>query len=117
MHAAVSHTKVQEVLIALEEVLAEETQALIHLDPTTVETASRRKFTLTQTLAAIDQPFTREEQLQLTRVRTKLRNNLVLLAHAREHVQVAVQTAQGRPLTLPFNSQPMSAAARLDLRG
>lgn len=117
MQEPASKTTVQEVLSALEELLTKETQVLVQLDAAGVEATSQRKLELTQSLAANDQPFTTEERLQLTRVRVKLRNNLVLLAHAREHVHVKVRAMTGRPPPLTPDQQPSSISTRLDLRG
>ena len=52
MHEAASTPTVHEVLLALEELLTHETQALIRLDPEAVEATSKRKLVLTESLAA-----------------------------------------------------------------
>jgi hypothetical protein len=117
MQEAASTTTVQEVIFALDEILTHETQALIRLDATAVEAAAQRKLELTESLAAFAQPFSNAEQLQLAKIRGKLRNNLILLAHAREHVKATVQIMTGRPPTFAPHQKYLSGSVRLDLRG
>ena len=117
MQEVASKLTVLEVLNELENVLTEETQALTRLDPTAVEAASKQKLILSESLSALAQPFNKEERLRLAKIRTKLRHNIVLLAHAREYVQVTVQTLAGRPQSIAPNHQALSSSARLDVRG
>ena len=117
MHEAASTPTVHEVLLALEELLTHETQALIRLDPEAVEATSKRKRVLTESLAAFDQSFSREERLRLTKIRTKIRNNLVLLAQAREYVQLTVRTITGQPPTLDPTQTQSTSSTLLDVRG
>jgi hypothetical protein len=117
MQEVASTLTVSELLNELDDVLTEETQALTRLDPTAVDATAKRKLLLSESLSAITQPFSKDERLRLAKIRTKLRHNIVLLAHAREYVQVTAKTIVGQPQSVAPDYQPPSLSARLDVRG
>jgi flagellar biosynthesis/type III secretory pathway chaperone len=117
MHEAASTPKVHEILNALEDLLTQETQALVRLDADSVETLSKRKLSLTSSLSTCDLRLLREEQPRLNHLRNVLRNNLVLLAHAREYVTVKIRTLNGGPVTLEPKYTGVSPSSRLNVRG
>jgi flagellar biosynthesis/type III secretory pathway chaperone len=117
MHEAASTPKVHEILNALEDLLTQETQALVRLDADSVESLSKQKLSLTSTLSTLDPRSLREEQPRLNRLRNVLRNNLVLLAHAREYVTVKIRTLNGGPVTIEPKYAQVSQSSRLNVRG
>lgn len=102
---------------SLEQLLAEETQALIRLDSEGVQSIAQRKLKLCEELAAARDAFAQSDRKRLDSLRQRLRHNLILLAHAREHVQITVNLMTGRPSTLGPQEQLSAGPVRLDLRG
>jgi C4-dicarboxylate-specific signal transduction histidine kinase len=117
MHDAASRSKACEILDSLDDLLTQEAQALIRLDAETVKSLAHRKLELTSTLADCDRQSLREQQPRLTKLRSVLRNNLVLLAHAREHVTVTIRTLKGGPPVIEPPHTRVNQATRLDVKG
>lgn len=102
---------------SLEELLAEETLALVRLDSEGVQSIAQRKLRLCEELAAKRDTFAQSDKRRVERLQQRLRHNLILLAHAREHVQITVNLMTGRPSTLRPQEQLSPYPVRLDLRG
>jgi flagellar biosynthesis/type III secretory pathway chaperone len=119
-----------EVLVALEQLLAEERTALVRLDRAAIEAFGLRKLELDEELRQLteQQPLELSERKLLERVRQAALENQLLLAHARSCVQgilslLAPHNAPGYSLPghqSPAQNAPGGAPApplALNLRG
>ena len=104
-------------LVDLEQTLRDERGYLLALDAASIDALNPRKAGLEKELRA----FAPEELLQsrsrLDGIRRQLQENLVLLVHAREHVQQKLGIEPPPIVVAARPSNPAAAGTRLNLRG
>lgn len=116
MQEVIYKRRIDEVLVDLEQLLTDEKKYLLDLDATSIDALNPRKTQVERELLAFapEDLLSYRERLEL--VRRRIQENLVLLVHAREHIQrkLGIEpqgTGAGRP------SSPVAAGTRLNLRG
>ncbi|MBK7395608.1 MAG: hypothetical protein IPJ34_04720 [Myxococcales bacterium] len=98
----------RSVLAALDALLIEERRAIRKLDGLAVDHAAVRKLTLVRLVQGFSQPELRAEGATLTRVIAALRQNGVLLAHARDCLRDAIAARSERPLSTDSHDRPVT---------
>ncbi len=116
MQEVTTHRSINEVLVDLGQVLQEERTALLSLDATSIDELNQRKAALESELSGYDGELSLEQQDRLKQVRLQLRNNLVLLIHARDHIQARLGIERPSVVQRPA-SKPVVGGTRLNLRG
>jgi hypothetical protein len=116
MQEVTNHRSIDAVLIELQQVLHEERDALLSLDATQIDALNSRKLSLDKELATYDGDWTDSQQFRLEGLKQKLRNNLILLMHARDHIhsRLGIESA---PVVSRPTSKPAVGGNRLNLRG
>lgn len=109
----------EEALTELEALLSEERDAIVRLDGTRVLGLAMRKQELASLLAAHKGSFTRASAARLQALAPALRQNGILLAHARDVIRdgVAVARSGGAKLISPAAPPPKSERRALSVRG
>jgi hypothetical protein len=116
MQEVTTHRSINEVLVDLEQVLQEERTALLSLDASSIDELNQRKTGLESELSGYKGDLPVEQRSRLEHVRLQLRNNLVLLIHARDHIQARLGLE--RPSVVQrLASKPAVGGIRLNLRG
>jgi hypothetical protein len=108
---------INEVLVDLEQILRDERKYLVALDADSIDALNPMKICVERELLAFDPHEILSQRPRIEAVRIQLQENLVLLVHAREQVQLRLgiepQTAAA---ARNANSTP-AAGARLNLKG
>ncbi len=116
MQEVTTQRSISEVLVELEQVLQEERTALLSLDASCIDDLNQRKADLESALSGYKGELSLEQQRQLAKLKLQLRHNLVLLVHARDHVQARLGIE--RPSVVQrLASKPVVGGTRLNLRG
>ena len=116
MQEVTSRRSIDVVLLDLEQVLHEERHALLSLDATTIDALNSRKLGLEAELSEYTLELTSPQQAHLVQLKHQLRNNLILLIHARDHVQARLGIESAPTVPRP-TSKPVLGGNRLNLRG
>lgn len=117
MQEATTNPNVTQLLDELAHVLSEERDALIHMDAEGIERTAATKATLSEELHRRREEFNDTNRARLRVIQTDVRHNLILLVHARDHIQSTLGILTGRP-TLPGQMhKAVAESVRLDLRG
>ena len=103
-------------LLDLEEVLHKERDALLSLDATAIDALNGRKLDLESELSAYAHELSAAQLARLTQLKHQLRNNLILLIHARDHIQARLGI-ESPPIVPRCASKPVVGGNRLNLRG
>ncbi len=98
----------RSVLAALDALLIEERRAIRKLDGPTVDHSATRKASLVETLRGFSAEQLRAEGAALSRVIAALRQNGVLLAHARDCLRDAIAARSERPLSPDSHDRPVT---------
>lgn len=106
---------IDEVLVDLEQILRDERQYLLALDADSIDALNPRKSGVERELLAFAPQDLLTQRERLTLVRNQLRENLVLLVHAREQVQRRLGI-EPQPVPVSRPSTPV-AGVRLNLKG
>jgi hypothetical protein len=117
MQEASPNTSTDQLLNELAATLREERDALVHMDAEGIERSSAAKSRLSDELAQRRGEFTNAHRKRLNILQTDLRHNLILLVHARDHIQTTLSILTGRPTTPGQMRKPVAESVRLDLRG
>ena len=104
------------VLFELAQVLNEERAALLALDATHIDALNIRKLGLDTELAAHTGDFSDSQKSCLQTLKQQLRNNLILLVHARDHIQARLGFEEP-PIVPRPSAKPVVGGSRLNLRG
>lgn len=116
MQEVINQRSINEVLVDLEQVLQEERTALLSLDASSIDDLNQRKADLESALSGYKGELSLQQQGHLVQLRAQLRNNLVLLIHARDHIQARL--GMERPSVVQrLASKPVVGGIRLNLRG
>lgn len=99
---------VARTVAALEALLTEERAAIRALDGPAVDHAASRKLALVEALRNFPPEALRAEGRHITRLVAQLRQNGVLLAHARDCLRDAVAARADRPLSPDSHDRPVS---------
>lgn len=108
---------IDEVLVDLEQILRDERKYLVALDADSIDALNPKKTSVEHELLAFAPEELLSQRNRIEMVRTQLQENLVLLVHAREQVQIRLGI---EPQTAAAARNPNStpaAGARLNLRG
>ena len=116
MPEVTTHRSINEALVELEQVLHEEWTALLSLDATSIDELNQRKADLESALSGYTGELSLEQRDCLRQLRRKLRNNLILLIHARDHIQARLGMERPSVVQRP-TSRPVVGGTRLNLRG
>jgi len=116
MQEATSQRTINEALSDLEQVLQSEREALLSLDATSIDELTQRKTDLESELSSFRGAMSPGQQNRLRQIKLQLRNNLVLLIHARDHIQARLGIEQP-PIVPRLASKPAAGGTRLNLRG
>jgi len=116
MPEVTTHRSINEALVELEQVLHEEWTALLSLDATSIDELNQRKADLESALSGYAGELSLEQRDCLRQLRRKLRNNLILLVHARDHIQARLGMERPSVVQRP-TSRPVVGGTRLNLRG
>jgi hypothetical protein len=116
MPEVTTHRSINEALVDLEQVLQEERTALLSLDATSIDELNQRKADIESALSGYAGELSLEQQDCLSQLRLKLRNNLILLIHARDHIQARLGMERPPVVQRP-TSRPVVGGTRLNLRG
>lgn len=117
MQEASLQPSTDQLLSELASTLCEERRALIHMDVEGIERSASSKSHLSDELAQRRQQFTAAHRSRFTALQTDLRHNLILLVHARDHIQTTLSILTGRPNLPGQIHNPVAESVRLDLRG
>jgi cellobiose-specific phosphotransferase system component IIA len=117
MQTAESFTSIDQRLADLVQILGEERAALIQMNIEEIERSTARKAALNEELLARRNEFSDLHRAQLKAIQTEVRHNLILLVHARDHIQGTLSILTGRPALPGQFHQPKAESVRLDLRG
>lgn len=117
MQEATPNTSTDQLLCELAATLREERTALIHLDAEGIERSAASKSRLSEAIAQRHAEFTAAHRARLGGLQTDLRHNLILLVHARDHIQTTLGILTGRPSLPGQVHKPVAESVRLDLRG
>lgn len=111
-----SNSNLDSILTELVSLVEEEREALLRLDSDSIEKLTERKSLLGAMLAQHHDELDASHKSQLETLRAALRHNLVLMVHARDHVQGTLGIITGKP-GHPTSYHPTIEPVRLDLRG
>ncbi len=117
MKEATNQRTIDEILTELAQAIEAERQALISLDEVGMDAALTMKVSLAAELEPLQAQLTSEHRARLAVVHGALRNNLVLLVHARDHVQGVIELFTGASPVRRPSYQPHHDGGRLNLRG
>lgn len=106
-----------QLLSELAETLREERAALIRLDTEAIERSAAEKSRLSDALAQRRGELTADHRARFDAIQTDLRHNLILLVHARDHLQTTLGILTGQPSPPCRIHKPVAECVRLDLRG
>lgn len=117
MKEADDKKRIEEILRGLEQALIDERRSLTSLDGEALDASVGVKERLGRELSDAVGSMTPEQRSELERLRNMLRDNLILLVHARDHAtgMAALITGQDPGNLAPSASQ--NEGVRLDLRG
>jgi hypothetical protein len=117
MQEVTNKRDINEVLVDLEQILRDERKYLIALDADSIDALNPMKTSVEHELLTFSPQELLSQRPRIEAVRIQLQENLVLLVHAREQVQLRLgiepQTNTG---TRNSNSTP-AAGVRLNLKG
>ncbi len=116
MQEVINHRSIDCVLSDLAQVLNEERDALLALDATHIDALNSRKLSLDTELAALAGNFSDSQEPCLQALKQQLRNNLILLVHARDHIQARLGIEEP-PIVPRPTTKPVVGSSRLNLRG
>jgi cellobiose-specific phosphotransferase system component IIA len=117
MQEASPKISTDQLLSELAETLREERAALIRLDTEAIERSAADKSRLSDALAQRRSELTTAHRARLDALQTDLRHNLILLVHAKDHIQSTLGILTGCN-SLPGQMRKLVAdSVRLDLRG
>ena len=116
MQEVTTQRRIDEVLLDIEQVLQEERTALLSLDATSIDALNQKKSDLESELSGNKGELSPSHENHLRQLKLQLRNNLILLIHARDHIQAGLGIE--RPPVVPRpTSKPVVGGTRLNLRG
>ena len=117
MQPASSITTIDQLIKEISNALEVERKALLRMDAEGIEVAAAQKSALCDELSQKGQQITAAHRSALAAIQADIRHNLILLVHARDHVQGALGILTGRPSLPGHMHQRQPASVRLDLRG
>lgn len=117
MQTAETNNSIDQRLTELVQILGEERAALIQMNIEEIEHSTAQKAKLNEELIQRRGEFTDTHRARLKGIQTEVRHNLILLVHARDHIQGTLSVLTGRPSLPGQFHQPMAESVRLDLRG
>jgi len=116
MQEVTNTRSIDEVLLDLEQVLNEERDALLSLDADSIDALNQRKSDLQSELSGYSGELSPQQERCLKQLKYRLRNSLILLIHARDHIQARLGI-ESPPVVPRLASKPAVGGNRLNLRG
>ena len=116
MQEVTTQRRIDEVLLDIERVLQEERTALLSLDATSIDELNQKKADLQSELSGYRGELSPSQENNLRKLKLELRNNLILLIHARDHIQARLGIERPPVVARP-TSKPVVGGTRLNVRG
>ena len=117
MQEVINKRCIDEVLVDLEQILRDERKYLIALDADSIDALNPRKTSVEQELLTFAPNELLPLRPRIEALRTQLQENLVLLVHAREQVQIRLGIDPQSSIATRNSVSTAAAGVRLNLRG